>query len=204
MPNPMTDFHASCQPPIVTSHFVALSRPVSAQEAHRLLCSLPASHSHLTFCRSFQAHFSPGGAALGAPLQSSLQTVDPQIAAAAAAAAARYNPQVQQACSGITCIRVTARYVAVLSESFFCHAAASFHIVRGTSRVLAGCITTIWVVLMFLQDSHSKFEFIFQVAFSQVYPHNGALPCGCEPCFMRLAERRLPPAEHAAAAARRR
>ena len=56
-----------------------------------------ASHSHLTLCHCSQAHFSPGGAALGAPLQSSLQTVDPQIAAAAAAAAARYNPQVQQA-----------------------------------------------------------------------------------------------------------
>ncbi len=54
------------------------------------------------FLLLFQAHFSPGGAALGAPLQSSLQTVDPQIAAAAAAAAARYNPQVQQACSGTT------------------------------------------------------------------------------------------------------
>ena len=40
-----------------------------------------------------QAHFSPRGAALGAPLQSSLQSVDPLTAAGAATAAARYNPQ---------------------------------------------------------------------------------------------------------------
>ena len=48
-----------------------------------------------------QAHFSPRGAALGAPLQSSLQNADPLTAAAAAAAAARYNPQMHpsQVCS---------------------------------------------------------------------------------------------------------
>ncbi|CAK0783935.1 hypothetical protein CVIRNUC_007138 [Coccomyxa viridis] len=63
-----------------------------------MLATSPEFHAqaHAAAMAALQAHFSPGGAALGAPLQSSLQTVDPQIAAAAAAAAARYNPQVQQ------------------------------------------------------------------------------------------------------------